>query len=97
MSNIRKNHSASFKHKVALAALREEGTLVELGKRFGVHHTQVGKWKALLEKEGARLFESKRDPHNRDQDQIRSLHEKIGQLTVERDFLAPTLNIWHGK
>ena len=93
MSKIRKNYSASFKHKVALAALREEGTLVELGHRFGVHHTQVGKWKSLLEKEGASLFESKPDRHNRDQaSQIRTLHEKIGQLTVERDFLAPILN-----
>jgi len=93
MSKIRKNHSANFKHKVAIAALREEGTLVELGQRFGVHPTQVGKWKALLEKEGTALFENKRDPKNKDRDcQIRTLHEKIGQLTVERDFLAPILN-----
>jgi len=76
MSKIRKNHSASFKHKVALAAIREEGTLAELGKRFGVHYTQVGKWKSLLEKEGSALFESQRSPKNRNgKDPTQPLYE----------------------
>lgn len=93
MSKIRKNHSASFKLKVALAAIREDGTLDELALKFGVHRSQVSKWKVQLEKEGSSLFESKRDPkHRTGTDSATALYEKIGQLTVERDFLAKALD-----
>lgn len=94
MSKIRKIHSASFKLKVALAAIREDCTLDELALRFGVHRSQVGKWKALLEKDGASLFDNNRDRKNpQAPDPTSTLYEKIGQLTVERDFLAKTLNL----
>ena len=93
MNKIRKVHSASFKLKVALAAIREDVTLDELALKFGVHRSQVGKWKAQLEKEGASLFESKRDAKkSNDSDLTPALYEKIGQLTVERDFLAKVLD-----
>lgn len=91
MSKIRKVHSAPFKLKVALSAIREEGTLDELASKFGVHRSQVGKWKTLLEKEGLSLFESPRDRKSTAEPSSTVLYEKIGQLTVERDFLAKTL------
>ena len=93
MSKIRKNHSAAFKLKVALAALREEGSLEELAHKFGVHRSQVGKWKAHLETEALQLFEAKRGGKgDAKADPIPALYEKIGQLTVERDFLAKVLD-----
>jgi len=56
MRQVRKKHSAEFKAKVALAAVRGEGTPSELGLRFGVHPTQVSQWKQQLEKAAQRVF-----------------------------------------
>lgn len=93
MSKIRKVHNASFKLKVALSAIREDGTLEELALKYGVHRSQVGKWKNQLEKEGASLFESKHcQKKSNDSDSTAFLYEKIVQLTVERDFLAKVLD-----
>lgn len=91
MSEIRKHHSASFKLKVALAAIREDATLDELALRFGAHRSQVGKWESLLENEGESLFEDKQHlKHRHAADSTTTLYEKIGQLTQGRDFLAKT-------
>jgi transposase len=84
----RKNHSPDFKAKVALEAIREEMTLAELSKKYGVHPTQIGTWKRAAIKNMATAF-SKRgsDPGRTDAAEIDKLHSKIGQLVVERDFL----------
>ena len=83
----RKNHSPDFKAKVALEAIREEMTMAELSKKYGVHLTQIGTWKRAATKNMAAGF-SKRggDPAPADDAAIDKLHSKIGQLVVERDF-----------
>jgi len=85
----RKNHSPEFKAKVALEAIREEMTMAELSKKYGVHPTQIGTWKrAAIENMATAFARRGRDPGRDDGAQIEKLHAKIGQLVVERDFLA---------
>ena len=74
MTNTRKKHRPEFKTKVALATVRAEGTIADLWSRFGVHASQIHAWKKTL-REGT-AGEALMAP----------LYEKIGQLTVERDF-----------
>ena len=85
----RKNHSPDFKAKVALEAIREEMTMAELAKKYGVHPTQIGTWKrAAIDNMAAAFSKRGSDPRRVDDAQIDKLHLKIGQLVVERDFLA---------
>ena len=90
MSNTRKKHSPEFKAKVALAAVREDGTVAELSSRFGVHSSQIHAWKKTLLDGTASLFaHSKASADGGEaaaEAQLAPLYEKIGQLTVERDF-----------
>ena len=83
----RKNHSPEFKAKVALEAIREEMTMSELAKRYGVHPTHIGTWKrAAIENMATTFTKRGEDPMRVDEAQIDKLHSKIGQLVVERDF-----------
>lgn len=90
MSNTRKKHSPEFKAKVALAAVREEGTVAELSSRFGVHASQIHAWKKTLLDGTSSLFAYNKAATNGGEAaaeaQLAPLYEKIGQLTVERDF-----------
>jgi transposase len=89
----RRNHSPAFKAKVALAALKGEKTLAELAQQFDVHANQITQWKAQLLGGAARIFgsEAKAGPAAPTMD-LKSLHAKIGELTLENDFLEGALS-----
>lgn len=85
----RRNHSPAFKSKVALAAIKGEQTVAELGQRFDVHPNQITQWKTLLLERAAAVFEhgeSAQPPVD-----VKQLHAKIGELTLENDFLEGAL------
>jgi transposase-like protein len=85
----RRNHSPAFKAKVALEALRGEKTLSELSSQYGIHANQISTWKKQLLKDSPEIFTGKISSSDVDHEkEVRILHEKIGQLTVEKDFLV---------
>ena len=90
MSNTkRKRYSAEFKAKVALEAIKGEQTISELGSHYGLHPNMITNWKRQAIENMAETFSSKKERNSASSDgQIKDLHAKIGQLTVERDFLA---------
>ena len=87
----RRNHSPQFKAKVALAALTGEQTLAQLAQRFDVHPNQITAWKRQLLDGAAGMFESGSAAAGDSEAKIRELHAKIGELTMERDFLSKAL------
>ncbi len=88
----RRNHTAAFKAKVALAAIKGEKTLSELAEQFDVHANQITQWKSLLLEGAIGVFggEAKTNQDTTTVD-LKSLHAKIGQLTLENDFLEGAL------
>ena len=90
MTNTRKKHGPEFKAKVALAAVREESTVAELSSRFGVHASHIHAWKRTVLESTASLFVRNHggtaNGGTADEALLAPLYEKIGQLTVERDF-----------
>jgi transposase len=88
----RRNHTGAFKAKVALAALKGERTLLELAQQFDVHANQITQWKSQLLEGAAGVFggEAKAGSAEAVVD-LKSLHAKIGQLTLENDFLEGAL------
>lgn len=89
MKRPRRNHTVGFKAKVALTALKEDKTLAELATLFDVHPNQVVEWKKQLLAGAPEVFggAKKRDAGP----DIKELHAKIGQLTLENDFLEGAL------
>lgn len=101
MSRIRKNHSAEFKAQVAIAAIREDATIADLSARYGVHATVIHRWKKEALGSMTAVFSGKQERQVTDHStEIKDLHAKIGQLIVERDFLADAskrLGLFGGK
>ena len=91
MSKKRRNHSPAFKAKVALAAAKGDKTTAELASQFNLHPTQITQWKHELIENAAGLFASKTDKNKDNTKDIEKLHAKIGQLTMENDFLEKVL------
>jgi transposase len=85
----RKQHTSEFKAKVALAAIREEGTSSELASRFEIHPTMVTKYKTQALNELAQLFNDKRSKAKKEDEQelISHLYRKIGQLEMDLEFI----------
>ena len=86
----RRNHAGEFKARVALAAIRGDKTLSEVAEHFEVHPHQVTEWKKQLLERAGEVFDG---PRRKDEPpvDVKVLHAKIGQLTLENDFLEGAL------
>ena len=88
----RRNHSPAFKAKVALAALKGDKTMSELATQFDVHPNQIKQWKDQLLDGVTDVFDDKPKAAKGPEIDLKSLHAKIGQLTLENDFLSGALD-----
>ncbi len=91
MTGKRTRYSAEFKARVALDALRGELTTAQLATKHGIHQTMVGDWKRQAMEGMAAVFSGKttaQESARAGEAEVEKLHAKIGQLLVERDFLA---------
>ena len=86
----RRNHTGKFKAQVAIAALKGDKTLAEIAQQFDVHPHQITDWKNQLMERSAQVFGEPADKAPVEID-VKTLHAKIGQLTLENDFLESAL------
>lgn len=96
MKRPRRNHSPAFKARVALDALKGDKTLAQLASHYAVHANQISSWKSQLMENAAGIFGAGAVEGVADRERIRELHAKIGELTVERDFLDGALGRFPG-
>jgi putative transposase len=88
MATQRNNYGAEFKARVALEALKGHKTINELVSHFGVHPTQINKWKKHLQTELPQIFSTRRGKRELDHEALQAqLYQQIGQLKVELDWL----------
>jgi len=87
-TRTRRKIDAALKAKIALEALREQATVADLAQRYQVHPNQIYAWKKQLQDQAAKAFETGGNTAGDHDREIDRLHAKIGELIVERDFLA---------
>jgi putative transposase len=88
MTTQRTHYSAEFRARVALEALKGHKTVNELASTYGVHPTQIGKWKKHLQSELPQIFSHRREKREHDHEALQAqLYQQIGQLKVELDWL----------
>ena len=95
MKRPRRNHSAAFKARVALEAIRGEKTVAQIAAHHEVHATQVTAWKTQALENMAGIFGGSAVVED-DRERIRELFAKVGELTMERDFLSDALGKFPG-
>ena len=88
----RRNHSPAFKAKVALAADKGDRTIAQLAEHFDVHPNQITIWKSQLEASASEIFGPGGGAPATPVVDVKSLHAKIGELTLENDFLEQALS-----
>ncbi len=88
----RRNHSPAFKAKIALAAVRGEKTLAELAQQFDVHPNQITQWRSQLLAGAAEVFGAAPGAPTPSPVDVKTLHAKIGELTLANDFLGSALD-----
>ena len=91
MSKKRRNHSPEFKSKVALAAIKGDRTVSELSQQYGINGNLIVKWKKQLIDQSSEVFASSKGLAPDRESELQSLQAKIGQLTMENDFLSKVL------
>ncbi len=87
----RRNHSPAFKAKVAVAAIKGEKTLLDLAQEFDVHPNQIKTWRDQLLEGATTVFDDSPKAESAPVVDVKTLHAKIGELTLERDFLSGAL------
>ncbi len=94
-SKIRRVHPPAFKAKVAIDALKEQKTIAQLSSLYGVHETQIAKWKRLaIDMLTAGFTQKHEKRENEDRELIQELYRQIGRLKVEVDFLKKKMGIF---
>jgi len=88
----RRNHTPGFKAKVALAAIKGDRTLAQLAEQFDVHPNQITAWKSRLENGAVDVFGPSCGSSTEPTVDVKTLHAKIGELTLENDFLEGALS-----
>ncbi len=91
MKPKRRKHLPGLKAKVAPAAIKNENTLAELAEQFDVHPNQISEAKRLLFEQADIVFGSAQEHMSADEARLKELHAKVGELTLENDFLAKAL------
>ena len=91
MKRSRRNHASKFKARIALEALKGDATLAQLASRHGVHATQIATWRKQLVEHAGEVFDNGNPAADDAERRIRDLQAKVGELTMERDFLSGAL------
>jgi len=91
MTTIRKKHSKQIKFKAALTLCKGEKTVAQISQEYGVHQSVLHRWKKMLLEEGADIFDDQRQKKAHTEPTTSDLERKVGQLTMELDFLKKAL------